>query len=298
MRYVNGARAKQERLSPCRERGDMRGELRDHRRQVPSLAHADERQFEAEGYVGAVAYCLDDSLLGLIRWANETYEDVCLGLVGDDVGGATTFDETDVQGGGADLRLDRQRQRHDIVQGGDEFVDGGLTQLGVGRVSHAALCSKFDAECTLGGERETVVRWLAVDEELRSFGKLIRNLGSGGVAFFAYDEEQSDLNSGFTELIGCRYLSGDDSLCVAGAAAVKELVVLGAAEVGGDRVHVGREDDVRGDARECRVDIEALAVACAGGACEIRLIDRHPLDGIALLGEIFVENASGQALGM
>src|SRR5260370_36959491 len=98
MRYVNGARAKQERLSPCRERGDVRGELRDHRRQVPNLAHADERQFEAEGDVGTVAHRPDDSLLGLIRWADEADKDVGFGLVGDDVGSTATFDTADVQG--------------------------------------------------------------------------------------------------------------------------------------------------------------------------------------------------------
>ncbi len=74
-----------------------------------------------------------------------------LGLVGDDVGGAAALDEADVEGGGADFGLDGQGHGEDVVEGGDELVDGRLAQLWVGGVGHAAPGADLNAKCTLGG---------------------------------------------------------------------------------------------------------------------------------------------------
>ena len=220
-------------------------------------------------------------------------EDVRLGFVGDDVRCAASFDQTDVESRWADLRLDRQRHRQHVVERLDELVDGGVAEFGIGRVGHAAFGAEFDAEGALGGEGEAVVGGLAVDEELRSFGRLVGDDGSGGVAFLADEKEQTDLDACLAESVCGRYLRGDDALCVAGAAAVEELVVFARAEERRHGVHVGRKHDIRGDAGERGVDVEALAAARPRSAGAVRLFDWHALDGVALRGQIFVEKNAG-----
>ena len=106
-----------------------------------------------------------DGFFGLVRWADEADEEVCLGFVGDDVGRVAAGDEADVEGGWADLGLERQRHGEDVVERLDELVDGGVAELGIGGVGHAAFGAEFDAEGALGGEGEAVVGGLAVDEE-------------------------------------------------------------------------------------------------------------------------------------
>jgi hypothetical protein len=79
-------------------------------------------------------------------------------------------------------------------------------------------------------------------------GVLVGDLGTGGVALLADDEEQADLDLRRAKFFGGGDLGGDDALGVAGAAAVEEVGVLAAgAEEGRDGVHVGGEDDVRRD---------------------------------------------------
>jgi hypothetical protein len=79
-------------------------------------------------------------------------------------------------------------------------------------VSHAALGAEFDAKCAFGGEGETIVRGLAVDKELRSFGGQVGNGGTGGVALLPDEEEQSDFDAGLAELVCSSDLRGDDAL--------------------------------------------------------------------------------------
>ena len=113
---------------------------------------------------------------------------------------------------GADLGLEWQRHGKDVVEGLDELVDGGVAKFGIGGVGHAAFGAEFDAEGALGGEGEAVVGGFAVDEKLRAFGRFVGDDGSGGVALFADEEEQADLDAGFAEAIGCGDLCGDDAL--------------------------------------------------------------------------------------
>ncbi len=156
------------------------------------------------------------------------------------------------------LRFDRQGQGEDVVQRGDELVDGGFAEFGVGGVGHAALGADFDAECAFGGDGEAVVGGLAVDEEARAAWALVGDDGAGGVALLADDEEQADLDAGVAQAISGGDLRGDDALGVAGAAAVEVLVVFAAAEEGRHGVHVGGENDIGRDAGKRGVDVEAL----------------------------------------
>jgi hypothetical protein len=161
-----------------------------------------------------------------------------------------------------------------VVKGGEELVDGGLTQLGVGGVGGTAVGVELDAESAFAGEGESVVGGFSVDEEARAAGILVGDGGSGGVTFFSDDEEEGDLEVGVAEFFCGGNLGGDDALGVAGAAAIEEVGVFAAgAKEGWDGVHVGGEDDVWGDAGESGEDVEAWAAASAGGAGEIGLGD-------------------------
>src|SRR5947209_3074475 len=139
MGYVDGAGAQQEGLAPGGERGDVRSELGDHGGQVADLAHADEGEVQAEVDVGAAGYGGEDGALDLVRGAYQADEEVRLGLVGDDVGGAASTDEAYVEGGLAvlfEIRLERQRHGEKVVERGDELVDGGFAEFRVGGVGH------------------------------------------------------------------------------------------------------------------------------------------------------------------
>ena len=126
-------------------------------------------------------------------------------------------------------------------------------------------------------------------------GIFVCDLGSGGVALFADDEEEADLDAGFAQAVCRGYLGGDDSFGVAGAAAVEVEVVFGTAEVGRNGVHVGGEDDVGRDAGYRGVDVEALVATGAGGGV-VGLLDGHALDGVLLRGEVLVQERAGEAL--
>jgi hypothetical protein len=84
-----------------------------------------------------------------------------------------------------------------------------------------------------GGEGEAVVGGLAVDEEARAARVAVGDLRTGGVALLADDEEQAHLHARVAQALGRGDLRGDDAFGVAGAAAVEELVVLGAGKNGG-----------------------------------------------------------------
>ena len=120
--------------------------LGDHRREIVHLAHADEGKVEAEGDVSAVPYGGENGSLCLFRRAHEANKDVSLSFVRDDVRRAATFDQADVEGRWADLRLGRQWHRQHVVECLNQLVDGGVAKLGISGVGHAALGAKFDAQ--------------------------------------------------------------------------------------------------------------------------------------------------------
>src|ERR1700678_3441561 len=105
---MDGAGAEEQRLAPVSERGDVGGEVGDHGGKVVNFAHANEWEIEREVHVCAVGYCREDGLFGLVGGAHEADKNVGFGFVGDDVGSVAAVDETNVQGGGADLGLDGQ----------------------------------------------------------------------------------------------------------------------------------------------------------------------------------------------
>jgi hypothetical protein len=62
----------------------------------------------------------------LFGWADEADEEVGFGFVGNDVGGDAALDDADVHGAVADAFDDGEREGLDVVEGGEEFVDGGV----------------------------------------------------------------------------------------------------------------------------------------------------------------------------
>ena len=119
------------------------------------------------------------------------------------------------------------------------------------------------------------------------FGRFVGDEGSGRVTLFAYDIEKGDALAGGAKFFGGSDLGGDDSLGVAGAAAVEEVGVFAAgAEEGRNGVHVGGEDEVGRDAGERGVDVEAGAGAGSGIPGGVGLGDGLALDVVAQAGEI------------
>lgn len=183
------------------------------------------------------------------------------------------------------------------MEGLDELVNGGVAELGVGGMSHAAIGVKFNAKSAFGGKGEAVIGGFAVDEKAGAFGVEVGYGGTGRVALFADDEKEADLDVGVAEAVGGGDLGGDDPFGIAGSAAVKELIVFAEAEEGRDGVHMGGENYIGCDAGECGVDVEAVVgqVAGARSGGVIRLLDQGALYGILLGFEILMEKRASMA---
>ena len=121
---------------------------------------------------------------------------------------------------------------------------------------------------------------------------LVGEFSSGGVALFADDEEETGLHAEFAQAQGGGDLRGDDAFCVAGAAAVNELIVLAGGDERRDGIDVGGEDDVGGVAWIAGKYIEALA----GGAAFAGLLDFDLFDREAVLGEEACQKCADSAL--
>ncbi len=192
----DAAGAEQEGLAPVGERGDVGGELGDHGVEAGDRAHVHVGELEGEVDLAAAGGGCEDLLLEFFGRADEADEDVGLGFVGDDVGSDAAADDADVHGAVADAFDYGQREGLDVVERGEELVDGGVAELGVGGVGHLAVGAELDAETAFGGEGEAVVGGLAVDDEARAVGGCVGDEGAGGVALFADDVEQSDALAG------------------------------------------------------------------------------------------------------
>lgn len=279
--YVDGAGAEEERLSPVGEGGDVSGEFGDHGGQAFNGAHADEGSVEGEVDCGEVTGDCDEGGADGSRGSDGADEDLGFSLVGDDVGGVAAVNLADVEGAGADAFQFGQGHGEDTVEDFNELVNGAFAELGIGGVGHLAGAFEGGAEGAFGGEGEAIVSRFAVDEEAAAFGGEIGDLGAGGVALFAGDEEEADGQARGAEGLSGGYLGGDDALGIADAAAVEELGVFAKGDVGGDGVHVGGEDKVWGLARDAGVDVPAGA----GVGGFMRLLDGSFFNGPAAVGE-------------
>ncbi len=208
----DAAGPEQEGFAPVGERGDVGGELGDHGVEAGDRAHVHVGELEGEVDLATAGGGFEDRLLKLFGRADEADEDVGLGFVGNDVGSEAAVDDADVHGAVANAFYYGERQRLDVVERGEELVDGGVAQLGVGRVGHLAVRAELDAQTTFRGEGEAVVRGLSVDDEARAFGGGVGEQGASGVALFAYDVKQGDALAGGDEFFGGGNLGGDDAL--------------------------------------------------------------------------------------
>ena len=79
------------------------------------------------------------------------------------------------------------------LQGIEKLLDGGLAQLRIGRVRHAAVGDDFVAQRAFRAERQLVLGGLAVDEEPRAARRFRGSVCAGAVALLADHEEQPEI---------------------------------------------------------------------------------------------------------
>ena len=95
-------------------------------------------------------------------------------------------------------------------------MDGGVAQLGIGGVSEFAMSGELVTERAFAAQDELIFGGFAVDEEARAAGRCGHGFGAGAVAFFADDEEQSEIaRAGGEQRFGGRDHGCDDALGVA-----------------------------------------------------------------------------------
>ncbi len=114
--------------------------------------------------------------------------DFRFGVIGDHIGRAATIDGTDIQRAVAEQGVLRQRNLANVVENIQQGVDGGMTELGIGRVREFSVRGDFIAQRAFRTESETVLRGLAIDEKSRTTRSCGGGSCSGAVAFFADDK--------------------------------------------------------------------------------------------------------------
>ena len=112
-------------------------------------------------------------------------------------------------------------------------------------MGHRSLCGEDGAQRAFRCQGEAIVGGFAVDEEAAAFGRIVGDLGSGGVALFAGDKEQAHGIPSARKRFGGGDLGGDDPLGVADAAAVEEVGVFAEGEEGRNGIHMGGKNQVR-----------------------------------------------------
>ena len=164
--HVDCAWSEQQGLAPVRQGRDVRGVLGDHGGPVRNALHAYGGEVERVSDLAAGADDGLDDVLDLLRRTDQPNKQLRFGGVGDHVGSAAAGDQSDVERGGTDLFVDRKVGLLQIVEHGNEFVDGRFAQFRVSGVCHLAGCGQHNAQRALGGERELVLCRLTVDQVL------------------------------------------------------------------------------------------------------------------------------------
>src|SRR5260370_42431370 len=152
-------------------------------------------------------------------------------MVGDDVGSVSAFDNADVHGARPDLGVFGKRNAAQAFQRAQQFLNGGVAQVRIGRVRQLPLGRHLDAQPALGGDGDLVVRGFAVDEELTASTVQLVRLCVGqesahAVALFTHHEQQSDGKVFCAQALGGANLRSDDALGVAGAASVDVVLIF------------------------------------------------------------------------
>jgi hypothetical protein len=158
---------------------------------------------------------------------DEAEEDFGLGVIGDDVGGATALDSADVERAFAEDGVGFPGGLVEAVEGGEEFEDGRVAEFGIGGVGHASGGGEGVAESAFGSESDSVGGGFAVDEEAGASRGLCGGEGAGAIAFFADDEEEGEVPDALIEEgFGGLDHGGDDAFDVASAAAPDVVVIF------------------------------------------------------------------------
>ncbi len=86
-------------------------------------------------------------------------------VIGDDVWCPAAIDGADIQGAAAEQRVFRQWNLANIVENIEQSVDGGIAELGIGRVREFSVRGDFVAQRAFRTDSEVIFSGLAIDEE-------------------------------------------------------------------------------------------------------------------------------------
>src|SRR3954465_2829862 len=133
---MDGARAKQNRLAPLAERGDVGGVSGYEGGEAAERAQLDEGNIENSVHLGEIA---DRSLQvsdQAIHRADHAIKQVCARKIRNDIGCASTFGNADVHGGAAapGVRIHRELNLADALERVEEFFGSRFAEMRIRRM--------------------------------------------------------------------------------------------------------------------------------------------------------------------
>ncbi len=288
--HVDGAWTEQKRLAPGGAEGwDICGVR--HNRSGKTGERAEMNGWNKENFVGfRVGRGGGFDLLAQFGdIADNTNENLGNGFVGNHVRGAATTDDTDIESAGAESGIDGQRHFANAFQRVEQFLNGGFAEFGISGVGHAAVGDDLKAERAFGAESELIFGGLAINEVLAAARSVGGMNSAGAVAFFADDEEETEIAfAGGEEFLRGEQHGGDDAFSVTCTTTPDLSSVFARRDEGRDGIHVsGERDDGRAEADEDVIaagfdgDAFDFAVETLGEVAKV--IEKKLADG-ALIG--------------
>ena len=140
-------------------------------------------------------------------------------MIGDHIGGMAAFDDANIHGAWAKFAALRQGHSPQALQRDDELINGGIAEVGIGRVRQASTRDYFHAQRAFGSRGDAIFRRLSVDQEaarLRAkFARLpVGDMRALAIALFAHQKKQAHRKLG-AKALGGGNLRRDNSLGIA-----------------------------------------------------------------------------------
>jgi hypothetical protein len=181
--------------------------------------------------------------LSVIHQSNMNF---CQGFIGNDIGCTSTTYGSDVHGAPAQNGIHRPDDRPEGLQGIEEFVDGGLPQMGIGGMGATTPGLDFVTKTALGTTGQLVAGRLPIDQVTAADAPGTGIAGPGAVALLPHHGKQGKVPGTLMQKPFCSaYHGGDYPLGIATPTSANNRQVLAGGNEGGDSVHVSAESHER-----------------------------------------------------
>ncbi len=157
-----------------------------------------------------------DGFADLCGIANRAEHNLRFGVICNNVRCPATLDGADIQGASSEKGVAWQRNLPNVVKNLEQRVNSGMAQFWISRVREFSVRRDFISQRALRTEREMILRRLAIDKKSRAPRSCRGSSGPRAVAFFADNEEQSEIvHARGKEFFRRSDHRGDDALGIA-----------------------------------------------------------------------------------